>query len=254
MTVSVRLRQVVVITSDLPRVVDRLQDELGLHDPYQDPGVGAFGLANRVLVAGDCFVEVVTPVTNDSAGARYLRRRGGDGGYMAIFQFADRGAARDRAEQLGIRTVWKADLPNMSGTHLHPLDVPGAIVSLDWADPPESWAWAGPAWTGEAPGTPAERRGGVVGLTVAATDPFAVARRWADVLAAGSPQADPDRGDAAMVTLADAAQVLRFVPAEEGVDEGITGYDLALPAPPVGYDTPVVIGGVTFTVQPVVTV
>jgi hypothetical protein len=251
--VPVRLRQVVLITSDLPGVVRSLERDLGLHDPYEDVGVASFGLENRVLTAGDCFVEVVTPITEDCTGARYLKRRGGDGGYMAIFQFADRDAARARAGQLGIRTVWTGDLPGMAGTHLHPLDVPGAIVSLDWADPPQSWLWAGPAWTGGAPGSTVERRGGLVGLTVAAGDPAALARRWAEVLGSAAPVPDTEAGRSGTwtVALAEANQVLRFVPAGTGVSQGITGYDLALPVPPVGHRSPVVIGGVTFTVGPV---
>jgi hypothetical protein len=147
--------------------------------------------------------------------------------------------------------VWTGDFPGMSGTHLHPADVPGAIVSLDWADPPGSWLWAGPDWTGGPPGSETVRRGGVIGLTVAAGDPTALARRWAEVLGAPAPVADPDGTGATTVTLPEAGQDLRFVPAADGVSEGITGYKLALPVPPVGYDIPVVIGGVTFTVRPV---
>ncbi len=85
---------------------------------------GSFGLQNAVFTAGDTFVEVVSPVREGTTAGRYLERRGGDTGYMAIFQVA--------------------------GTHLRPRDVPGAIVSIDWADPPGSWRWAGPAWTGAA--------------------------------------------------------------------------------------------------------
>ena len=68
---------------------------------------------------------------------------------MAIFQFADRAGPRERAADLGIRIVWRADLDDIAGTHLHPADIGGAIVSLDWADPPESWRWAGPSWRGD---------------------------------------------------------------------------------------------------------
>jgi hypothetical protein len=245
-SVPVRLRQVVLITSDLPAVVRSLEEDLGLHDPYEDVGVASFGLENRVLTAGDCFVEVVTPITEDCTGARYLKRRGGDGGYMAIFQFADREAARARAGQLGIRTVWTGDFPGMAGTHLHPLDVPGAIVSLDWADPPESWLWAGPAWAGGAAGPPAKRLGGVTGLTIACADPAGLARRWAEVLDVAPPEPDRAGSGTTALALPDAGQVLRFVPAAGGTGEGIVGCDLALPDPPVGYDASVVIGGVAF--------
>src|SRR5260370_27580475 len=98
---------------------------------------------------------------------------------MAIFQVPDLAAARRRVADLGVRVVWTADLPDMAGTHLHPRDVPGAIVSLDWAAPTQSWRWAGPSWTGQAPG---HAHGGVTGLTTEVTDPRAAAQRWAAVL------------------------------------------------------------------------
>jgi hypothetical protein len=231
----VRLRQIVVITRDLAAVAAQVEDELGLRDPFVDPGVAEFGLENRVYAAGDCFLEVLTPIVDGTAGGRYLDRQGGDGGYMAIFQLADRVAPRRRADELGIRVVWQADLDDISGTHLHPADVGGAIVSLDWAQPPESWHWAGPAWRGGAPGTD----GGVTSLTVAAIDPGAVAARWAAVLGLDVEDGDP------LVTLADAGQVLRFVPAGSAAEEGIVACGLSLP----GAGGSVEIAGVRFDVE-----
>ncbi len=108
---------------------------------------------------------------------------------------------------LGIRVVWQADLEDIAGTHLHPADVPGAIVSLDHADPRGSWHWAGPRWRGGAPID--ARAGGVTSLTVAASDPRAMAARWAEVL-----------GEATTggTEIALDHQTLRFVP---GDPEGI---------------------------------
>ena len=48
MPAPVRLRQVVLITNDLDAVTARVERELGLSDPFIDPGVGEFGLENRV--------------------------------------------------------------------------------------------------------------------------------------------------------------------------------------------------------------
>jgi hypothetical protein len=48
--------------------------------------VGRFGLTNAVFAVGDTFVEVVAPTQPDTTAGRYLKRRGGDGGYMAIFR------------------------------------------------------------------------------------------------------------------------------------------------------------------------
>ena len=234
---GVRLRQVVVVTRDLATVASTLQSALALPEPFVDPGVGEFGLENRVFAAGSDFVEVLTPIRDGTAGGRYLERRGGDAGYMAIFQLDDLDTARARVAELRIRTVWQADLGDISGTHLHPADVPGAIVSLDWADPPESWHWAGPRWRGGAPDDRVD--GGVTSLTVQVGDPAAVAARWADVLGLGA--------DETAVRLEEAGQELRFVPLPTGAsprDEGIIAVGLDLPVDAVELD----IAGVRFSV------
>lgn len=216
-----RLRQVALVADDCGRAAAELQRAFGWPEPYHDPGVGQFGLANAVFAVGDTFVEVVAPVRPGTTAGRYLERRGGDGGYMAIFQVADLGSARRRIADLGVRVVWSADLPDIAGTHLHPKDVPGAIVSVDRADPPESWRWAGPAWTRRAPG---HAPGGITGLTIEVADPPAAARRWADVL--GLTVADD--GGCAAVALAEQGQRLRFVPAAAGGQgEGITAVTIA---------------------------
>src|SRR4051794_6000142 len=162
----------------------QLRETLGLGEPFADPGVAAFGLHNAVYALGDCFIEVIAPTEADTAAGRWLDRRGGDGGYMLIFQLDDLDAARARVAQMGIRVVWSIDLPDISGTHLHPADMRGAIVSLDQARPPESWRWAGPDWTEKAgTGAPGEIRG----VEVAVPDPEATAQRWSDVLGAPAP-------------------------------------------------------------------
>jgi hypothetical protein len=234
----------VLVTTDLRSVAGALQAELSLGDPYCDPGVEEFGLENRVFAAGDCFVEVLTPITEGTAAGRYLERHGGDGGYMAIFQLADRETPRARAAELGIRVVWQVDLDDISGTHLHPADVTGAILSLDWADPPESWRWAGPAWTGGAPASAADHPGGVTGLTVAAVDPPKMAARWADVLGLEVDQRD------AVLRIPRAGQELRFVPAADAASEGIIGCGVALSGARAGPGGAVDIGGVRFSVTP----
>src|SRR5215472_5886383 len=205
-----RLRQVALVASDCDATARLLQEEFGWPDPFHDPGVGRFGLTNAVFAAGDTFIEVVAPAQPGTTAGRYLERRGGDSGYMAIFQMPDLAVARRRISEAGVRVVWTADLPDIAGTHLHPKDVPGAIVSLDWADPPESWRWAGPQWSGHAP---AHSHGGLSGLTIEVTDPAGTAARWAEVL--GLAVADDS------IYLAHAGQDLRFVPVASGRGEGI---------------------------------
>jgi hypothetical protein len=224
------LRQVALVAHDCAQVAGELRQAFGWPEPFHDPGVGQFGLTNAVFAVGDTFIEVVAPVQPDTTAGRYLERRGGDGGYMAIFQVPDLAAARRRLPGLGVRVVWTADLPDIAGTHLHPKDVPGAIVSLDWAEPAQSWRWAGPSWIGQAPEHAA---GGVTGLTIEVRDPAAAAQRWAAVLGIS---ADSDKitsdgitsdGNTAVVELPDAGQWLRFEPARAGHGEGITAVTIA---------------------------
>lgn len=229
-----RLRQVALVADDCDATATRLQDAFGWPEPFHDPGVGRFGLINAVFAAGDTFVEVVTPAEAGTTAGRYLESRGGDSGYMAIFQMPDLAEARRRVAAAGIRVVWTADLADIAGTHLHPKDVPGAIVSLDWADPPESWRWAGPEWTGRAP---AHRQGGMRGLTIEVTDPAGAAARWAEVLGLTVTH----HHDTAVIELTHARQDLRFVPAT-GRGEAITEVRLTVESG----KAPVRIGGVRF--------
>lgn len=175
----VRLRQAVIVAAELEPAAARLREELGLGEPYADPGVGFFGLRNAVFALGDSFLEIVSPEREGTAAGRYRDRRGGDGGYMVMFQVDDLEGARARAAELGIRVVWGIDLPDIAASHLHPADTRGAIVSIDRPVPPESWRWGGPDWTGRG-GTGAPGR--LEGATVAVTDPEAVAERWGHVL------------------------------------------------------------------------
>jgi hypothetical protein len=230
------------VARDCGQVAGELRRVFGWPPPFHDPGVGQFGLTNAVFAVGDTFVEVVAPERPGTTAGRYLERRGGDGGYMAIFQVRDLAAARSRVASLGVRVVWTAELPDIAATHLHPGDVPGAIVSLDWADPEQTWRWAGPSWTGRVPD---HAPGGVTGLTIEVSDPAAAARRWAAVL--GIPAAGGEH--TMVVDLPDSGQRLRFVPAGADRGEGITEVTIAgLPGKRDGnVDAgPWVIGGVRF--------
>lgn len=235
-----RLRQVALVARDLGDASRSIAESLNAGEPYADPGIIDFGLANAVFALGDTFLEVVSPVQEHTTAGRLLDKRG-DGGYMAIFQFADRGAldaARRRVGDLGIRVVWQADLADIAGTHLHPKDVPGAIVSLDAAEPPDTWHWAGPRWTGSAPR--AVPSGGIAGITVVAGDPDGCRRRWAEVL--GIALAENDGPSSSALELA-GGQWIHFT---DGTDEGITEVAVAMPAALRGGRSTADICGVSF--------
>jgi catechol 2,3-dioxygenase-like lactoylglutathione lyase family enzyme len=179
-----RLRQAVLAARDLEQTVDRLRAEFGLGEPYRDPGVAYFGLANAVFALGDTFLEIVSPVDPDQPGARTaaarLDRSGTEiCGHMVMLQVDDLRAARERARAGGVREVFEVQLEDIAEVHLHPGDIHGAIVSLSAPRPPDSWRWGGPGWRERAVA------GRLTGVTIAVAQPDAVAGRWADI--AGGP-------------------------------------------------------------------
>jgi hypothetical protein len=216
---QVRLRQAVLVAAELEPVAEELQRTLGLGEPFRDPGVGLFGLENVVFALGDCFLEIVSPTQADTAAGRYLSRHGGDGGYMVIFDLEDLETARARAKDLGVRVVWQLDLPDICGTHLHPADMHGAIVSIDRSQPYGSWRWGGPDWT-ERIGRGAPGR--LLGITVAVSDPVQVAARWGEVLGAPTDEKTPEQ------LCLDGATV-DFVAAADEREQGLSEIALELP-------------------------
>jgi hypothetical protein len=247
---KVRLRQAVLVAAELEPVAGALRAALALGEPFRDPGVGEFGLANTVFALADCFIEVVSPTRADTAAGRYLERHGGDtpsgargGGYMVIFDLEDLEGARSRAHEAGVRVVWQIDLPDISGTHLHPADMRGAIVSLDRSNPYGSWRWGGPQWTGR---TGAGAAGRLAGITVAVADPAAVAARWGHVLGVpvNGPVGHTDLdGDGAWVLPVDDAEI-RFEQATGEGAEGIAEIALELPHELPGGAPTLEVGGV----------
>ena len=210
----IRLRQVALVARDLEPTVDALSTLLGVDVCYRDPGVAEFGLVNALFAIGDGFLEVVSPKQEGTTAGRLLDKHGGDYGYMVIMQLSALDEARSRLDGLGVRVVWKADLRDAAGTHLHPKDVGGAILSLDWMDPPESWKWAGPEWEKHVNTDTTTALSGVI---VAVPDPEATARRWADVfgVAASGSRIDLDHDTS-----------ISFAKSDRVEDEGVCGIEV----------------------------
>jgi len=199
-----RLRQLVIAANSLD-TADTLREVLGLGEPFPDKGVAEFGLVNAVFAIGDQFLEVVVP-TADKAPARRFIDRGGEGGYMVIFQTDDMAALRNRVDGMGVRRVWNIDLPDISASHLHPADLGGAIVSVDEPRPAGSWRWGGPEWRERA------APGRFTGAVLETPDPDALAQTWG--LALGL------TADKRRLFLADAVVHFREGPADRLVEFG----------------------------------
>ena len=219
-----RLRQIALVGQDLDAAEADIRAILGLDYAYDDPGVGKFGLKNAVFPIGETFLEVVSPKQAGTTAGRLLEKRGGDGGYMVILQVRDIAEARAGIAAAGARVVEQADLQGgtVAMSHVHPKDVGGAILSLDYMHPWTRWEWGGPVWREHVR---TDVSTGIVGAELQGSDPAAMARRWGEVLGRA-----PDRiGDAWRIEL-DGGEI-RFVPATDGRGEGLGRFDVAVRDP-----------------------
>ena len=229
-----RLRQVALVAHDLEQSEQRLEALLGLDPGYHDPGIIKFGLDNWVAAIGDTFLEVVSPVQENTTAGRYLERRGGDGGYMVIVQVEELDAARQRLDAAGARIVWNATGEGVggettTGMHVHPRDCGGAILSVDEAVPAGAWVWAGEGWREKS--SPFVRQ--IDGVELQTADPRAMAERWSELL--GQPVAESASLDGSGAWLLrceggsfdsqSAPGAVRFVAPRDDRGEGVCGVD-----------------------------
>jgi len=217
-----RLRQIALVGRDLDAIRGDIAVVLGLGAAYADPGVGKYGLRNQVWPIGDTFLEVVSPQEDGTTAGRLLDKRHGDGGYMAIFQTDDIAKARARIAAAKIRVVDQIDRNGASFTHLHPKDVPGAIVSVDAMEPKERWEWGGPNWPGNVKTDVAVE---IRGCEIQGADPDAISQRWAEAL--GAPR---ERTTAGWRIPVDGGEI-RFVTLKDDRGEGLRQFDVAVRDP-----------------------
>jgi hypothetical protein len=218
-----RLRQIALVAAELDPVVDDLTSILGIEVCFQDPGVAHFGLHNKLMPVGNQFLEVVAPIQENTAGGRYLQRRGGDTGYMVITQCDEQAPRRARIEELGVRLVTDHRWDGFANMQLHPKDTGGTFFEIDQQEGGEAldglWVPAGPDWQQHV-------RTDVVSAITAAEiqspEPERVAARWSEIA-----EIDLLEGEdgAPTMTLDNAA--VRFVEATDGRGEGLGAIDVA---------------------------
>ena len=227
-TDGLRLRQLVLVAESLEPVGSVLQEILDLGRPYSDPGVAHFGLDNLVFPVGDQFLEIVAPREGGTTAGRYLERFG-PGGYMVIVQVPDLAAVRDRAEHLGMRSVWTGRRTEgddrIEGQHFHPKDSGGTILSVDEVDPPTAWPWGGADWREQV------RTARVTGLrdgTLRHSEPAEQAGRWCELLGAHAVPGDEPN----CISLGE-DESFRFAPLSEDRSAGLDEIGLRCVAPSV---------------------
>jgi Glyoxalase-like domain len=187
-----RLRQIALASYDLEACTEAFNTVFGLKVAYNDPGVGHYGLKNAVFSTGTGFLEIVQPISEDASGLRFLKKRGGDAGYMLIIQTADEAAETARVEKLGVRVVDRHESKTYRFSHFYPAHFGGILTSYDqqmtetdFLKPYGDWMPAGPNWRE----TRTEVVKDMLGCTLANPEPDALAARWSELT--GRPLSGP---------------------------------------------------------------
>ncbi len=223
---SIQLRQICLVARELAPVVDDLTAVFGINACHVDPGVGHFGLENTLMAVGHNFLEVVAPIQEDTAGGRYLDRRGGDGGYMVITQadtLANQQAVRQRALDNGVRVAHESVRDGWHLCQLHPRDMIAAFLEIEY-DQQEDFEgnWMPVGGTGWEDKVRQDVTRNYLGVELQGDDPVGLAELWGRVT--GLPVAR--EGSELRIELNNA--VLRFVAATDGRGPGLGGLDLAV--------------------------
>lgn len=191
---SIHLRQICLVANELEPVVEQLSQVLNLQVCHRDPGVKQYGLENALFSLGTDFLEVVAPVTENTAAGRYLSRLGRNGGYMVILQADTRDtqtAVRSRALAARVRIAHEEERDGWSFCQLHPADMEAVILDIEW-DGQENFTgcWhpaGGLSWQSFAEANPPVE---LVDVQLRCADPLALTRLWRDILGTGIEDAE----------------------------------------------------------------
>jgi hypothetical protein len=217
-----RLRQIALIAHQVAPLAASLGKVFGLRSAFSDPAVGVFGLSNVVMPVGGEFLEVLEALRPDTAGGRYLVRRGGDAGYMVILQDQEAHDHRARLVAAGVRVIAASGPDRYRFTHFHPADCAGVLLSIDsvfgedWRDPLCDWPPAGPHW----PAAQSQVSLGIPSVTIQARDPQGGAALWSRLLE------QPCQQEGDTFTLCLEPGVIRFVPPVDKDGTGIVAMEI----------------------------
>ncbi len=223
---TIQLRQICLVARELKPVIEDLTQVLGINTCFIDPGVGRFGLENTLMPIGRNFLEVVAPIEENTAGGRYLDRRGGDGGYMVITQLdtlENQQAVRQRALDNGVRIANEAERDGWHLCQLHPGDMIASFLEIEY-DKFEDFNgnWMPVGGTGWEDKVKQDVTDDYLGVELQSADPVTLAELWGKV--AGLPV----EREGAELSMRLNNATIRFVEADDGRGAGLGGLDVAV--------------------------
>ena len=141
-----KLRQMAFLVDDLSGAAGLYRDVLGM-EPSTSGELAQYSLTNMVLPAGgETFVELLQPTSPDSAGGRFLARRG-QAPYLLIFETQQFDDLIAHLKSLGVRITGEIRNEDHKSAFVHPSSANGAFLEIiEVSDAANPWPAAGPDW------------------------------------------------------------------------------------------------------------
>ena len=141
-----KLRQVAFLVDDLSGAASLYRDVLGM-EPSASGELAQYSFTNMVLPAGGgTFVELLQPTSPDSAGGRFLARRG-EAPYLLIFETKQFDDLITHLKSLDVRVTGETRDTDHKSAFVHPASANGAFLEIiEVNDAENSWPSAGPNW------------------------------------------------------------------------------------------------------------
>ncbi|MFT6559279.1 hypothetical protein [Sneathiella sp.] len=144
-----RLRQVCLATENIRLSEGILARVLGL-SPCHRSTLPDYGLENSLFVIGASFIELVAPIEENTAVARFLKKNNGLGGYMAIFDCEDTALRKQLLNLQFIDIIAERQGEKADLIQLDPRKTGLTMVELDHHKEGrrrmDGYEWAGPNW------------------------------------------------------------------------------------------------------------
>jgi methylmalonyl-CoA epimerase len=122
---------VAIAVNDLEAAIAYYRDTFGAEVDHREV-VEPDGVEEALLKVADSYVQLLTPIRDDSPVARYLERRG-EGLHHIGYRVDDCAAALDAVKAQGGRVIDEAPRPGSRGTtvaFVHPKTAFGTLIEL----------------------------------------------------------------------------------------------------------------------------
>ncbi|HEY3096218.1 MAG TPA: methylmalonyl-CoA epimerase [Acidimicrobiia bacterium] len=130
-SVLTEIDHVAIAVHDLDAGVDYYRTTFGV-EPVHREVVEKDGVEEVLLRVADSYVQLLTPVRDDSPVAKYLENRG-EGIHHVAYRVDDCAAALERVKREGHRVIDEAPRPGSRGTtvaFIHPKTAFGTLIEL----------------------------------------------------------------------------------------------------------------------------